>query len=209
MNYNELFFRLVIVIIIGGLIGVERELKSKSAGFRTIMLICVGSFLFTIFSKYISPQTPDRIASNIVTGIGFLGAGVIFKGDNKVNGLTTAATIWVTAALGMGVATGLYEFVLIATCLVLASLFFLVKMEALIDRINQFRTYKIFFPLQSAGADIFDKTLQDFSLKGKRIFQAKEEKAMIVSWIIQGSEKNHRKLVHYLYAEDSIIKFEV
>ncbi|GAC1426767.1 MAG: hypothetical protein NVSMB67_29950 [Flavisolibacter sp.] len=209
MNYNELFFRLVIVIIIGGLIGVERELKSKSAGFRTIMLICVGSFLFTIFSKYISPQSPDRIASNIVTGIGFLGAGVIFKGDNKVNGLTTAATIWVTAALGMGVATGLYEFVVIATGIVLASLFFLVKLEALIDRINQFRTYKIFFPLQGEGADNFDKTIQDFSLKGKRIYQAKEEKVMIVSWIIQGSEKNHPKLVHFLYSEDHIIKFEV
>ncbi len=209
MNYNELLLRLVIVIIKGGLIGVERELKSKSAGFRTIMLICVGSFLFTIFSKYISPQSPDRIASNIVTGIGFLGAGVIFKGDNKVNGLTTAATIWVTAALGMGVATGLYEFVLIATCIVLASLFFLVRMEALIDRINQLRTYKIFFPLTDTVADDFDKTIHGFSLKGKRVYQAKEEKLMIVSWIIQGSEKNHRKLVQYLYAEDGIIKFEV
>ena len=99
-------FKLVLVFLTGGLIGIERELKSKSAGFRTIMLICMGSFLFTSFSQLISPSTPDRIASNIVTGIGFLGAGVIFRDNNRVNGLTTAASIWVTAALGMGISDG-------------------------------------------------------------------------------------------------------
>jgi putative Mg2+ transporter-C (MgtC) family protein len=122
---DVLLLRLLMVIIIGGLIGAERELKSKSAGFRTIMMICLGSFLFTTFSKYISPLTPDRIASNIVTGIGFLGAGVIFKNNNRVNGLTTAATIWISAALGMGVATGQYLFVCISAATVFVLLHFL------------------------------------------------------------------------------------
>src|SRR4029079_13396129 len=103
-----LLLRILMVIIVGGLIGAEREYRSKSAGFRTMILICLGSYLFTTFSVYISLASPDRIASNIVTGIGFLGAGVIFKSDNRVNGITTAASIWAVAALGMGIALGQY-----------------------------------------------------------------------------------------------------
>lgn len=110
--------RLLLVILVGGLIGAEREWRSKSAGFRTMILICLGSFLFTTFSILIGNSTNDRIASNIVTGIGFLGAGVIFKSDNRINGITTAATIWATAALGMGIADGAYALVLISTVLI-------------------------------------------------------------------------------------------
>ena len=106
------------VVVVGGLIGAEREYRSKSAGFRTMILICLGSFLFTTFSKYMSVTSPDRIASNIVTGIGFLGAGVIFKSDNRVNGITTAATIWAVAALGMGIAYGAYYLVLGSTVII-------------------------------------------------------------------------------------------
>ena len=99
--------KLLLSILVGGAIGVEREYRSKSAGFRTLTLICLGSALFTIFSEYIGAgSNPDRIASNIATGIGFVGAGVIFKGDFGVNGITTAAMIWVTAALGMGIGAG-------------------------------------------------------------------------------------------------------
>src|SRR6478752_5046840 len=101
---EEMILKLLLVIAVGGVIGVERELRSKSAGFRTMILICLGSFLFTTFSMVVSHVSPDRIASNIVTGIGFLGAGVIFHSDNRVNGITTAATIWAVAALGMGIA---------------------------------------------------------------------------------------------------------
>src|SRR3954468_15106873 len=143
---GELLLRLILVVFIGGLIGMEREYRSKSAGFRTMILICLGSFLFTTFSKYMSNVSPDRIASNIVTGIGFLGAGVIFKSDNRVNGITTAATIWAVAALGMGIADGLYYFVFASTIIVLASLLLLTKLEHVIDRINQSHTYKIVSP---------------------------------------------------------------
>src|ERR1700730_3277484 len=102
---HDIIIKLLLAVVIGGVIGAEREYRSKSAGFRTLTLICLGSTIFTIFSQIIGagagPGTgnPDRIASNIVTGIGFVGAGVIFKGDNsgsKVSGITTAAMIWVT-----------------------------------------------------------------------------------------------------------------
>ena len=106
---QDIILKLFLSVVIGGAIGAEREYRSKSAGFRTMTLICLGATLFTIFSQYIGAGgNPDRIASNIVTGIGFVGAGVIFKGDSfgKVNGVTTAAMIWVTAALGMGIGGG-------------------------------------------------------------------------------------------------------
>src|SRR6187551_1440768 len=119
---DVLLFRFLLVIIVGGLIGAEREYRSKSAGFRTMILICLGSFLFTTFSIHISGGTNDRIASNIVTGIGFLGAGVIFKSDNRVNGITTAATIWAVAALGMGIALDEFILVLGSALIILASL---------------------------------------------------------------------------------------
>lgn len=86
--------RLALSLIIGAVIGAEREYRSKSAGLRTMVLVCVGSCLFTILSIRIGANTStDRIASNIITGIGFLGAGVIFKETNRVTGITTATTI--------------------------------------------------------------------------------------------------------------------
>src|SRR5919202_1171884 len=169
--FDVLLLRLLIVIIVGGLIGIERELKSEAAGFRTIMLICLGSFLFTTFSTYIAPNTPDRIVSNIVTGIGFLGAGVIFRGDNKVNGLTTAATIWVTAALGMGIATGHYLFVLVATCVVMGLLFLLVPLKRWIDKMNQYRTYKITSPYHPNILGEYEALFATYQLRFQRNMQ--------------------------------------
>ena len=101
--YFEEAAQVSVAFIIGAIIGLEREFRSKPAGFRTMILICVGSCLYTILSKESNTVSPDRIASNIVTGIGFIGAGVIFKEGISVNGLTTAALIWITAALGMAV----------------------------------------------------------------------------------------------------------
>src|SRR3954464_8594099 len=140
LTIEDLWIRLLLVVVVGGVIGAEREYRSKSAGFRTMILICLGSFLFTTFSKFMSEASPDRIASNIVTGIGFLGAGVIFKSDNRVNGITTAATIWAVAALGMGIADGLYGLVGIATAIIMGALLLLEKLEVIIDRVNQSHT---------------------------------------------------------------------
>ncbi len=105
--------RLLIAALLGGIIGYERERAQKPAGFRTLLLVCLGSTLFTImsvhgFSGFGMPTDPARIASNIVAGIGFLGAGTILRGEGAVVGLTTAATIWVLAAIGMAVGTGYY-----------------------------------------------------------------------------------------------------
>ena len=90
----EILARFLLAALWGGIVGIERQYRSKSAGFRTMIMISMGACFFTMMSIWIGQaNNPDRIASNIVTGIGFLGAGVIFRGDNRVNGITTAATI--------------------------------------------------------------------------------------------------------------------
>lgn len=100
--FPEDFIQLLLAIFIGGLIGAEREYRDKAAGFRTIMLICVGATIFTNFSvKLGGDMEPTRIAASIVTGVGFLGAGAILRGSRHVTGLTTASTIWLAAALGV------------------------------------------------------------------------------------------------------------
>jgi putative Mg2+ transporter-C (MgtC) family protein len=125
MELAEEVLKLLLAMIVGGLTGAEREFRDKSAGFRTILLITVGSTLFTIFSLGIGVETnPTRIAANIVTGIGFLGAGAILREGHRVTGLTTAATIWLAAALGMGIGAGKYALTGIATVLTLVVLWF-------------------------------------------------------------------------------------
>src|SRR5512140_1676985 len=104
----QLVFRLVLAAGLGGAIGLEREYRHKPAGLRTNMLIALGSALFAILSVEVgaSAGSPDRIAAQVVTGIGFLGAGAILRSGQNVHGLTTAATIWVNAAIGMAAGLG-------------------------------------------------------------------------------------------------------
>src|SRR5258705_4169346 len=143
LSIETILLRLLLALILGGLIGIEREYRDKSAGFRTLTLICLGSCLFTLVSILLTNGTTDRIASNIVTGIGFLGAGVIFKSEKGVNGLTTAASVWAVAAIGMASASGLY-IVSASTCF--AMLIILVAFNSLeewIDKLNKERDYTI------------------------------------------------------------------
>jgi len=96
------FYKIGLALVLGAVLGVEREYRSKAAGFRTLTMISIGACLFTIISRHLGgEQNPDRIASNIVQGIGFLGAGVIFKDNVSVSGLTTATSIWVASAIGI------------------------------------------------------------------------------------------------------------
>ena len=207
-SFDVLLLRLLLVVLVGGLIGAEREYRSKSAGFRTMILICLGSFLFTTFGILISGSTSDRIASNIVTGIGFLGAGVIFQSENRINGLTTAAAIWITAALGMGIADGFYLIVLISTTIVLISLFLFTKLENWIDTINQSRIYKIVSPYKENLLKDYETYFREHRLRFKRLKQSKVGNGLTGSWIVQGSEKNHRKFVERIMHDENVKEFE-
>ncbi len=129
----DLLVRLAVAAALGGVIGFERELREREAGLRTHILVCVGSALFTVVSAYgftnflvgggaTVRADPTRIAAQIVTGIGFLGAGAIIRQGLSVRGLTTAATLWMVAAIGMASGAGYYSAALVATIVTLLSL---------------------------------------------------------------------------------------
>ncbi|MEO6068997.1 MAG: MgtC/SapB family protein [Chitinophagaceae bacterium] len=203
-----LILRLFLVVLIGGIIGAEREYRSKSAGFRTMILICLGSFLFTTFSIYISGSTSDRIAANIVTGIGFLGAGVIFRSDNGINGITTAATIWAVAALGMGIADGAYSLVTMAMLIIMLALLLLNKLEDLIDRVNQSHNYKIVSDYKPDLLQQYEALFKECRLRFKRIKQTKSGNKITGSWVVQGTKNNHKLFVEKILHDTSVDEFE-
>ena len=122
--------------LLGAIIGTEREVHRKAAGLRTNAIIALGSALFTIVGMEMAPAgaDPSRVASTIVTGIGFLGAGAILRTGRNIQGLTTAATIWVNAAIGMAVGTGAYGLAIATTLITLAVLFVVGIIERRVER---------------------------------------------------------------------------
>lgn len=138
--WNELglaVLRLGLAMVLGGLIGWQRESAEKPAGFRTHILVCVGATLFTLISAigfFGTGADPARVASNIVVGIGFLGAGTIFRTGGSVQGLTTAASLWTVAAIGTAVGVGYYTGATVATVIVVSVLTYFKMIEATIPR---------------------------------------------------------------------------
>lgn len=107
---TEMFIKIFLSLVLGGALGMERQYHDKPAGFATNCLICLGAMLFTILSQVmgLAGGDPGRIAAQIVTGVGFIGAGSILRDGNKISGLTTAASVWLVAAIGMAVGYGEY-----------------------------------------------------------------------------------------------------
>jgi putative Mg2+ transporter-C (MgtC) family protein len=206
-NFHEDFIKLLLSLLIGGIIGAEREYRSKSAGFRTLILVCVGSTLFTIFSIRIGGPNPDRIAANIITGIGFLGAGAIFRGDNKINGLTTATTIWMAAALGMGVGSGEYIICGVGTGAILIVLLLFTRLERLIDDSHQIRTYKIVCDFEENLLTNYEVIFKEYHLKSKGVSKSHKGGCIIGEWDLQGAKKNHDSLVQKLVLDKKIKEF--
>ncbi|HHY40699.1 MAG TPA: MgtC/SapB family protein [Syntrophaceticus sp.] len=134
LTQSEMLIRMLIALLIGLIIGYERSRNHKPAGIRTYSLVCIGATVFMMVSVYGLPNDlnndfygyrvdPFRVAAQIVTGIGFLGAGVIWKQGGNIRGLTTAANLWVTAGLGMAVGVGMYLLVLISVVCIFIALY--------------------------------------------------------------------------------------
>lgn len=132
---SELIRRLLTAALLGAILGFEREIRQKAAGLRTNTLIAIGSALFTVMSYELAADgqaDPGRVAAQIVTGIGFLGAGAIMRTGSGVQGLTTAATVWVNAAVGVAAGGGEYHLAFIATGVTLVTLLVMHPLETLI-----------------------------------------------------------------------------
>ncbi|MEO7084533.1 MAG: MgtC/SapB family protein [Gemmatimonadaceae bacterium] len=152
--------KLLLATLVGGAIGIEREIAGKPAGLRTNVLICIGSAFFTLVSVELAGPggDPTRIIGQIVTGIGFLGAGAILHGGGSVNGLTTAATVWVVAAIGVAVGVGAYIEALGATILVMAVLVGLRPLELRLQA-KRHRLHAVLRVKPGVVFDAFEKLL--------------------------------------------------
>jgi putative Mg2+ transporter-C (MgtC) family protein len=208
MDAEDVILRLVLSAIAGAIIGAEREYRNKSAGFRTLILISIGSCLFTIASMLIEEESKDRIASNIVTGIGFVGAGVIFKSETGVKGLTTAATVWVTAAIGMSIAGGFYVASAVAAGLVMIVLYLFSFVGRRLETMNLQLVYKISFVKGHAA----DKQYEEFMESNKMSFtcarRARSGENLQFLYNVKGSQDRHNKLLAKLTNDPNVTEFE-
>lgn len=201
---NPDLYHLLIALGIGAVIGAEREYRSKSAGLRTMIMVSLSSCLFTILSLRIGVDSHDRIAANILTGLGFLGAGVIFKDENRISGITTATTIWMTAALGMAVGAGYEWLSIFATFVVLIVLIFLIYIQEWIENRNQARTYRIVCKFKKKTLDQYEDLFRTYEMKVVRSVQHKTNERISGRWILIGSAENHKKLTGYLLNDSNI-----
>ncbi len=130
MSQKEMLMRLLLALVLGGLVGLEREIKGRAAGFRTQILVCVGSALMMLTGLYLRERQtgmgdidPTRIAAQVVTGIGFIGAGTILQTPDSIRGLTTAASVWVSCGIGIAAGAGFYSGAVVTTLVALVVLF--------------------------------------------------------------------------------------
>ena len=191
-NLMEISLRLVVALLLGGAVGIEREWRSKDAGFRTHFLVAVGSALFCVVSQYgfdMQVKDSSRVAAQVVSGIGFLGAGTIIFQKNVIRGLTTAAGLWVTAAIGLACGSGMYVPAAMVTLMVIAGLELLnpllrristsmvkVSFQAgdkesvkkLVKRLKRSKIDIIFYELQDKKTDNKETVLVNIDMKVKR-----------------------------------------
>lgn len=200
--------KFLLAIFLCGLIGAEREYRSKSAGLKTMIMIGLGAALFTVLSIKIGTTSHDRIASNIVTGIGFLGAGVIFKEENRVKGLTTACVIWIVAAIGMAVGSGYFIQAIGVTLVVMISLLVFPYVENIAERRFTKRTYRIVKKYQNKDMDSYDTMFKQYKLKPTRGKHQLAGGIITGSWDAIGSPQKHHEFVEMMLQDTSILEFD-
>ena len=201
--------KLIVSLIAGSVIGAEREYNNKNAGFRTVILVTVGATLFTILSGLLTGGKDFHVAGNVVVGIGFLGAGAIFKEGNAVKGITTAATIWVSAAIGMSIGIGEYTIAFVSVFIVMLVLLGFIWLQSFIDQFNREKVYKITVSCQKFSADEIDQFLKESHLKGTCVYRHKIQDTITYTHVIKGPEKNHHKLISILQNNMHVIEFQV
>ncbi|MEN3038614.1 MAG: MgtC/SapB family protein [Candidatus Kryptonium sp.] len=191
-------FKFVLAIIFGGLIGLERELKGKPAGFRTNILICLGSALYTIISIKIS-NDPGRIAAQIVTGIGFIGAGTIIQSKGTITGITTAATIFVVAAIGLAIGSGQIILATIFTIIVLLVLTFLTNVEkALLGKCHFTTLYLEIVDEKGKGRAELIEILSEYEIKPNQYHLVEENNTLKINISYCDKHPSHHRFLSEL-----------
>jgi putative Mg2+ transporter-C (MgtC) family protein len=192
LGYFELTIRLILSILLGGIIGLERETINKPAGFRTHILVCLGSTIIMLVSLFIFHEfrghtdvDPGRIPAQVISGIGFLGAGTIIIEGANVKGLTTAASLWTVAAIGLAVGVGFYYGAILATFLILLTLITFNRLEAVILKKSYLQPLTLIVKdmpgqLGKVGSSLGD---MDISIKDVKMENIEEGKLLITLMI--------------------------
>jgi putative Mg2+ transporter-C (MgtC) family protein len=201
----EDLIKLLIAVLLGGIIGFEREAHNKAAGLRTITLITVGAALFTLLSAKGSDPATSRISSNIVTGVGFIGAGAIMFSEGKVKGLTTASSIWVSASIGMAIGLGEYILGASVTLLVVIVLGLFTRLDMFMDKVGkETRTYEITYPPREEKYKELIQLFTSCNLRVRSTRRMKQGELLIVLVDGVGRTKNHACLADKLLADAEI-----
>ncbi len=215
-NWLPIGFKVVLAIFCGGFIGLEREIKHKPAGLRTNILICLGSALYTMLSVMMStsspgePGDPTRVAAQIVSGVGFLGGGMILQSGGSVTGLTSAATVWVVAAIGMCIGLGFPITAAIFTITVFFTLYFLSKVDRKI--FGKMHCYEMWIHLKtmdpSARAEIME-TFQHGDLELTRLSVDERDERHLILARYFSSEVRHLRIQAALWSVAAVDRIEV
>jgi putative Mg2+ transporter-C (MgtC) family protein len=199
--------RLLMACLLGGLVGLERELNRKAAGVRTNLLICMGTAFFTLLSAVLAGDgTADksRVASNIVQGIGFLGAGLILHNRSRVSGLTSAASVFVVASIGMACGAGLYAAAAAATLIVIVAL----RAVGFLERQASLKKYPLIYEARGADQTLMLESILDAMDKaGERLANIERDvigELQRVSFLLTATHKQHERLRGELLAEPAI-----
>jgi len=204
----EHIIQILASLLAGAILGLEREYHSKPAGFRTIILISVSSCLFSILST--TMPSGDRIASNIVTGIGFIGAGVVFKEGANVRGITSAAIIWMAAAIGMCIGFGHYVLGAFVVALVLLVMVALFKFERIFDNLYQVKVYDIHFISADYSIEALEKEMKGLLINFERKKIGKQNDVVNVEYnIVVSPPRIREKIDNFLINNSHIKGFEV
>ena len=204
---NGAISRLLTASVLGGLIGLEREVKRRSAGVRTNLLICLGAAFFTLLSAVLAGDASankGQVASNIVQGIGFLGAGLIIHNRSRISGLTSAASVWVVASIGMACGAGLLAAAAIATVIVIIAL----EVVGFLERRASIKIYSLIYEARGSDQtamlhcilDAMDKAgeqLGDFATSAIGDLQR-------ITFTITATKKQHERLRCKLLSEPGI-----
>jgi len=193
----DLLLQLVLSILLGGVVGVERELKGKPAGLRTNILICVGATLFTALSVQLAGGRgdPGRVAAQILTGVGFIGAGTILHMRGHVVGLTSAATIWVVAAIGMALGSSAYLEAIGTTFLVVIVLAGLEKVENLLARHETGGRLVVHARPDRDTVEQLEELVRTTGLEVERVSSRRENVDLVVDLAVRGQKRLHDDLL--------------
>jgi putative Mg2+ transporter-C (MgtC) family protein len=199
--------RLLLACFLGALVGLERQAKRTAAGVRTNLLICMGAAFFTLLSAVIAgdgSQNRGQVASNIVQGIGFLGAGLILHNKNRISGLTSAASVWVVASIGMACGAGLYAAAGVAAVTVIVTL----ELVGLLERRANLKAYPLLYEARGRDQTAMLRSILDAMDKNDEHLGVPERDTIgeteRISFCLTATNQQHRKLSEQLRAEPAI-----